>query len=309
MTTAAEVFVQQLARASKRSLSFLLSRNLTRADSDDVIADALAWCWENRANYSLTTTLETWFMNAVRHSYAAWLRSETRNASEALAEIPTNDTTEQTAEALSSAHVLARALPAESRRIVRLEMEGWSRKEMMALGHTERAISEARARIKQLRKLIPDSQEYQKVIRAPARGSEDESPQPQIDKEIEQLEFPPQWGADCPPCWKCMWYEGWLPPGHRAVRMRIVEPDVRESIERTEAEKIRIANEVRGVVMGVFEYACSHCNHVTEKFVPLSERKPVVDCDSCGAPAQLQVSAVATTFRAQDRKAFKKQGH
>lgn len=61
--------------------------------------------------------------------------------------------------------------------------------------------------------------------------------------------------------------------------------------------------------MGVFEYTCSACNHITEKFVPLAERQPVVECESCGAPANYTVSAVATTFRAADRKAFKKQGH
>lgn len=61
--------------------------------------------------------------------------------------------------------------------------------------------------------------------------------------------------------------------------------------------------------MAIYEYQCSACNHVTEKFVPLAERKPVVDCDSCGAPAQFVLSPTPTTFRAFDRKAFKKQGH
>lgn len=60
--------------------------------------------------------------------------------------------------------------------------------------------------------------------------------------------------------------------------------------------------------MGIYEFACSQCNHITEKLVPLAERPAVVDCDSCGAPAQYVVSATPTTFRAQDRKAFKRVG-
>lgn len=61
--------------------------------------------------------------------------------------------------------------------------------------------------------------------------------------------------------------------------------------------------------MGIYEFACSQCDHVTDKLVSLAERPAVIDCERCGAPAQYVVSAVPTTFRAQDRKAFKKQGH
>jgi putative FmdB family regulatory protein len=61
--------------------------------------------------------------------------------------------------------------------------------------------------------------------------------------------------------------------------------------------------------MGVFEYACSQCNHVTAVFVPLADRKPTVECEKCGAPAQFQLSATQTNFHANDRKAIKRSGH
>lgn len=61
--------------------------------------------------------------------------------------------------------------------------------------------------------------------------------------------------------------------------------------------------------MGLFEYSCSQCDHTTEKLFSLAERPGIIDCERCGAPALRVISAVPTTFRAQDRKAFKKQGH
>lgn len=246
MTSAAEVFTVQLARASKKAVRFLRARNMSRTARDDIFAMAMLWCWENREKYSLTTTLETWFMNAVKNAYRAWSRDEVREATELLAEIPTNDTTEQAAVATSSARALVRALRPEYRRVMTLEAEGWTRSEMLALGIPERVISEARIRIRQLRKLLPEPAEYQRVARTfPAPSSEDTQPVSKIDQEIEQLEFSPPEGFDCPPCWRCMWYEGWLPPGHRSTRMQIVEPEVRAAVANTEAEKIRIANEVR----------------------------------------------------------------
>jgi hypothetical protein len=62
--------------------------------------------------------------------------------------------------------------------------------------------------------------------------------------------------------------------------------------------------------MGIFEYQCPH-GHVTELFVPLKDRPDTVDCNdhTCGYKAQLVLSATPTTFRANDRKAFKRQGH
>ena len=132
-------------------MRFLRARGLGRDARDDVIAAAMLWCWENRDNYSLTATLEQWFLGAVRNAYQAWRAGESRNASEYMAEIPTGDTTQAVAEAWSSAQALVRALPRDYRRVALLEIQGYTREEMEAKGLTRRTIDEARARVRQLR--------------------------------------------------------------------------------------------------------------------------------------------------------------
>ena len=255
MTSAGEVFVIQLARASKRANLFLRARGMRSHDRDDVIATAILWCWEHRANYSLTTTLDTWFMNAIKEAHRNWARSETREASELLAAIPTGDTTQAHAEALSAAEALIRALPSEYKRVATMLMEGYTRAEMMATGLSHDTIYQARQRIKRLRRLLPDHHEYKRTLRAvPAQTSDDiherllnqgQRAESWIDKEIEALDFPPASGKDCPPCWRCKWFEGYLPGSNVQVRMPITEPEVAQAVSATEAEKIRIAKEVR----------------------------------------------------------------
>jgi len=254
MTSASEVFVVELSRVSRRANRVI--GHLQRSDRDDVIAAALAWCWENRAQYSLTTTLETWFMNAVRDAYKKWSRGEIKHAAETLEQIPTANTTEAAASAVSSADALILSLPREYKKVARLEMEGWTRAEMKAAGISHRVIDEARRRIKQLRKLLTDEQDFRRVLRAYRAPSDSaiheyedgkaHTHQPQIDKEIEALDFPPPGAKECPPCWRCMWFEGWLPGEHRSVRMPIVEPDIAKAVADTEARKVTIAKRVRG---------------------------------------------------------------
>lgn len=59
--------------------------------------------------------------------------------------------------------------------------------------------------------------------------------------------------------------------------------------------------------MGIFEYECPD-GHITEHFVSLANRPDTIDCTQCHKWAKLIVSAVQTTFRAMDRKAFKRSG-
>ena len=63
--------------------------------------------------------------------------------------------------------------------------------------------------------------------------------------ELEQLDFAPPAGKDCPPCWRCMWFEGFMPDGKRSTRMGIEDAEVREAVQSTEARKIEIAQRVR----------------------------------------------------------------
>lgn len=60
--------------------------------------------------------------------------------------------------------------------------------------------------------------------------------------------------------------------------------------------------------MGIYEYQCG-AGHVTEIMVKLKDKPATVMCDHCkAADAKPIVSAVPTTFRAMDRKAFKRTG-
>ena len=74
---------------------------------------------------------------------------------------------------------------------------------------------------------------------------ESEAQMSSIDIEIEQLDFAPPAGKDCPPCWRCMYCEGFMPDGKRATRMDIEDLEVREAVKNTEARKIEIAQQVR----------------------------------------------------------------
>lgn len=245
MTSAGEVFVVQIARASRKANRFL--RLLSKPDREDILANALLWCWEHRESYSLTTSIDTWFVNAVRDAYKQWQRNELRNGAGVVDEIPTGDSTLATVEAWEAATKLAAALPPDYRRVAWLDAQGYTRAEMERRGLPRRTINETRARIKQLRKLVPDEHEYKRVIRTPAAtaSDHDERAPAAVDKDIEQLEATPSHGADCPPCWLCKYFYGYLPGEHRRVRMVIQEPEVRDAVRDTEARKVEIAERVR----------------------------------------------------------------
>lgn len=70
--------------------------------------------------------------------------------------------------------------------------------------------------------------------------------------------------------------------------------------------------------MAIYEFECPK-GHVTEAHYSLADRPASIVCEHpesadegapiCGQTAQFVLSATPTTFRAQDRKAFKRQGH
>lgn len=245
---AAEVFTMQLARAAaKKANRFLMARGLQKSDRDDVIAAAMLWCWENRDNYSLTTTLETWFMNAIRDAYKDLRRDDLPSSAESVDQIGGTDTTYNTAAAESSAKVLINALTPEHRAVALLTMDGYTRKEIMeSTGLSKRTIDEAHQRIKRLRRLMPDEEAVRSIRPAPYVTADNADDQLSgIDAELEQLDFAPPAGKDCPPCWRCMWFEGFMPAGKRDTRMDIEDSEVRDAVKITEARKIEIAQQVR----------------------------------------------------------------
>jgi hypothetical protein len=255
MDRAEEIFTMQLARAAgKQANKFLHARGLQKQDRNDVISAALLWCWENRANYSLTTTLETWFMNAVRDAYKNLARAELPTSEESIATLTGGNDTHNISAAESAVNALLLALTPVDRKIAVLTMQGYTYREIWKRGFPKRVIDDAHARIKQLRRFLPD-QEVNIAIRrgvtprTPNLDELDDSPQSQsssIDVEIEQLDFAPPAGKDCPPCWRCMWFEGFMPAGKRDTRMDIDDQEVREAVKNTKARKIEIAQQVRG---------------------------------------------------------------
>lgn len=67
--------------------------------------------------------------------------------------------------------------------------------------------------------------------------------------------------------------------------------------------------------MAVYEFECEN-GHVTEAHFSIADRPQSIKCEhegepglTCGLDAKFVLSATQTTFRAMDRKAFKRQGH
>jgi hypothetical protein len=248
--SASEVFTMQLARAAaKKANRFLVARGLQKSDRDDVIASAMLWCWENRDNYSLTTTLETWFMNAIRDAYKGLRRGELSTSGESLESMGGGDETYNIAAAESSATALINALTPAHKEVAVLTMQSYTRAEMMVKGIPERTIREAHQRIRQLRRLLPDMESARLIARtrtaAPASSDDADDKLSEIDVALEQLDFAPPAGKDCPPCWRCCYFEGFMPDGKRSTRMEIEDTEVREAVQSTEARKIEIAQQVR----------------------------------------------------------------
>jgi hypothetical protein len=240
-----------------------------------------------------------WFLGAVKNAYQSWSRYQTRSASEAISEIPTGDTTFAQAEALSAAQALMRSLPPAYRKVARMEMAGCTREEMMDLGTPKRVIDDARARIKQMRRLVPDKHEYVRVLRAYKSPSDDHegvrlhgrddgvsnTHQPQIDRELER------------------YYMG--TPGGSTEPM-----DERRALALHETHMAKSKHLMEEVQMSIFEFECPK-GHVTDMMIPLALRPNTKTCghEGCEEEAKFVLSATPTTFRAQDRKAFKRQGH
>jgi DNA-directed RNA polymerase specialized sigma24 family protein len=245
---AAEIFTMQLARAAAKQASrFLRVRGLQKSDRDDVIGAAMLWCWENRDNYSLTTTLESWFMNAVRDAYKDLQRNELPASADSMEQMGGADDTYNIAAAESTAQALIDALTPDHKRVAVLTMRGHTRAEMIEGGMSKRTVDEAHQRIRQLRRLLPDTNGARLIARTlpPTTSDDTDDRLSEIDMALEQLDFAPPAGKDCPPCWRCLWFEGFMPADKRSTRMEIEDTEVREAVKDTEARKIEIAQQVR----------------------------------------------------------------
>lgn len=189
MTSAAESFVIALGRASERARWQL--RSLQRADRDDVTATALLWCWQNRSTYSPNTSLEEWYIGALRNARRAWRAGEGIRADQLSHEIPSPDDTVTHAESVSAAQELARSITPEQRQIAILHAKGFTRPEISAKLHVDkRTIELARKHLQRLQELMPDSSEVITLLRTPAARSGEMREKTSIDRGIEKLYQP-----------------------------------------------------------------------------------------------------------------------
>jgi RNA polymerase sigma factor (sigma-70 family) len=255
MTSAAESFAVTLARASRQAMRFLRSRQLHRDARNDVIAAAMLWCWENQNKYSLTATLEQWFMGAIRNAYRDYLRGEIRNGTTEIVEnMGAKDDPEYNTVLQDAVHTLAANMDEVDRAIVQLRLDDRTHIQISETLQIER--SAITKRLNKMSTFLPSSAHVNTILRrvvTPPLPSSDENAggghQPAIDKEIAALEFAPPQGKECPPCHYCKWFEGYMPGERRLVRMEIHEPEVKRAVKNTEARKLEIAQAVRDGIL------------------------------------------------------------
>jgi RNA polymerase sigma factor (sigma-70 family) len=250
MNSAAEAFALQLARASRQAMRFLRVRGLTKDAREDVIAAAMLWCWENQDNYSLTATLEQWFLGAIRNAYRDYRRGEIRSGTTEIVEnMGAKDDPEYNAVLRDAVRTLEANMDEVDRAIVQLRLDDKTHSEISATLSIER--SAITKRLNRLGAFIPSSAHVNTILRRSITPKADDTYEGRangdswVDHEISQLEAMPKHGADCPPCWRCKWFEGYMPGPHVPMRMPIREPEVRDAVLDTEARKIEIAQEVR----------------------------------------------------------------
>lgn len=248
MSTAAELFVITLARASRKAGLYL--NRMSRHDREDVLQGAIAWCWENRENYDPKLSLDEWFLNAVRDAKKLWTRHERRRGSADLDNLISPDEPSVQAEAAQARELILKrvaAMPEMHRAIADLQLQQFTRDEIAdTLKVDHNAISEVRKKLAPMQRHIPDSRTLRRVIRGKSFHGEHQGAPSGIDHAIAQIDFPPPSGKDCRPCWRCKWFEGYLPRGHLDHKMEIAEPDVRKAVSDTEARKIEIAKRIKG---------------------------------------------------------------
>ena len=247
MNPAADTFVVALARASKKARRHL--RGLVSCDRDDVISAAILWCWANRARYDSAVPLEDWVMGAMRNARRDFHRGEGREAALQVELLSNGDDPAAIVESQLAARQLVIALGPENHKIASLRAQGYTAAEIgTRLDISARTVQSRLKGFKRLRHLLPDPREIRTAIRAATADSDHALHEPaRIDHDIQRLEFAPPIGAkDCPPCWRCKYFEGYLPGKHRTHRHKIVDAEVAAAVLSTEAEKIRIATEVRG---------------------------------------------------------------
>jgi hypothetical protein len=253
MSSAAEAFVTALARASKRAGKFL--RGLSKHDRDDVIATALLDCWEHRADYNIAQPLDDWFMDALRAARRAFKRGEYVTAEEFNQEMAVPDDTSVRAQAVEAADILAAAFSDREHLLLADVMVGMSWRDVARKHNASgQEVGGVTRKLNRLRDLIPSRQEVQRTIRKFAPSFHMDASEPgretQIDRDLARLEFPPPHSKDCPPCWRCLWYMGFMPAKYTKRTTAPADADVQAAVWAIENRKIAIAGAIQSGTLG-----------------------------------------------------------
>lgn len=252
MTTAATQFVIELARSASRR-SHRLLRGLSKADRDDVLSAAILACWEGRDAVGAidAPALDDWFMAALskarddnrRHCY---------NRRDVDTELPRDigipdDTITRASESSTTELMLRHFKPDELKAIGIIE-NGDTRKVAKKLKWSPYQERTFRAKISSLRLKIPELPHLSAphVTARTARHKDSDSATPALSKgdhEIASIDFAPAEGKDCPPCFRCKYFDGWLPANYKPTKLADLE--VQTAVQSTEARKIAIAEAVR----------------------------------------------------------------
>lgn len=234
MSSAIEQFVIELARSRAPAQKFL--RGLNREDADDVLAQAVLFAWEHRAEYTNDVAPAQWFSRFLSQARRAFKPHGpmTRSLDELtaargvdrLADLASSADTARESEVRSAAEGLLAAFDADERRVLRLRSAGHSVKETAELTGFPRAhVMRVMARARRYRDVLPELAPAERTRRHVTAGEHDpEKREPAaIDAEIERiLQRPRTERADCPPCWRCMWYDALRGSGH------VTEVDMRK---------------------------------------------------------------------------------
>lgn len=252
MTSAAETFVIELARSASRR-SHRLLRGLSKADRDDVLSAAILACWEGRDAVGAidAPALDDWFLDALvkaRNDH----RKNRRYSHEPLGdELGVPDDVIIEASESSTQALMFKHFNAEERKALTIIENGNTAKVAKKLKWSPWQERAFRAKIRALRDQIPELP-YLSAPHVSARtrkhkdsdGSEGElSPG---DRSVARIDFVPEAGKDCPPCWRCKWFDGWAPASYKPTKL--ADPEVQLAVQRTEAAKIEIANNIGGDV-------------------------------------------------------------
>ena len=210
-----DTFVIELGRAAKRALRLL--RGLNATDRDDVLAAAILYAWEDRANVG--SDVDIWFRDHVRQARKEFPTNHHSGQHE-LARMAAAEDTEREAALIELTERISADVDEADKPMLELYAQGFSVSEIAGRiqatpTFVRRRLRSVRNRIGPMRKWLPDLPRTLATPVSQVSAPEDDAAAPPIDHAIEKmLRRPKTPRADCPVCWRCSWFDGLAPHKH-----------------------------------------------------------------------------------------------